>query len=411
LAVAGLATAGDDERSLLAQYALRAGAAVWVSALEEEVRELTTIDPVTRLYDGRYFGQRIEQEIGRAARQGAPFAILVASVDGVDDLRARGRDALADDALLDLAILVGHSRRSMDVACRLAGDEIGLILPDASGLDAMLAADRLRAAAAARISASGPRTLSIGISPYPEAGTGRDALVGSARAALRWARTHGGDRAFLYSAEVAQTLESEERAHVEGDEAFLATVYALAAAVDARDPLTREHGQNVGRIAALLAQELALPAPHIEEIRTAGLLHDVGKIGVADRVLRKETPLTEEDWKEMREHPRVAYRILAGTRLEALRPWILHHHECMDGSGYPDGIAGDAIPLEARILGVAEAYESLVQGRPYQRPVSPEEASEEVSRGSGSKFDPSVAAALRALVHRGEPGVLPRPAS
>lgn len=409
LGLAGLAPPGDDELALLAEYADRAAAGIWIASLEEEVRELSTVDPVTRLYDGRYFRQRLEQEIGRSAREGTSLSVLILGLDGSDELRAQGHDAVADDALLDVAVQVGHNRRAMDVACRLTGDEIAMILPGAAGLDAILAAERIRGAVAAISSATRIGPLSVGIASYPDAGSGREELIAAGRSALGFARSYGGDRAFLYDREVAALLEADEREQIAGDDAFVATVYALAAAVDARDPSTCEHGENVARIAALIARELGLSSPRVEEIRTAGLLHDVGKIGVSDRVLRKSGSLTDEEWEEMRQHPVVAHRILAGTRLEAIRPWILHHHEHVDGTGYPEGIAGDAIPLEARIIAVAEALDAMVQGRPYRAPLSPEGAMQEIAACSGTRFDPAVVGALQALAGRGEPGVLPRP--
>ena len=416
LALCGVPPFEDDQRELLDEYADRCAAAVWVASLEEEVRELSTVDPVTRLYDGRYFRQRLEQEISRASRSLTPLSVVVLSLDGAEDLRAQGRDQAADDALLDLAVHIGHTRRASDVACRLAGDEIALILPDAAGLEAMLVAERVRAAASSGVTMP-IQALSAGIATYPDGGSGREELIASARQALAWARGHGGDRAFLYDREVAAILEAEAKepdaeAGAEGrEDAFVATVYALAAAVDARDPSTHDHGRNVARVASLLAQELGLPTERVDEIRIAGLLHDVGKIGVSDRVLRKAGPLSDEEWEEMRQHPVVAHRILAGTQLDALRPWILHHHERWDGGGYPDGVAGEAIPVEARIIAVAEALDAMVAGRPYQPAVSHAAAMEDIAACAGSKYDPAVVEALRALASRGEPGVVPRPAS
>lgn len=409
LGLSGFADAESVDRASVTEFAERASAAIWIGSLEEEVRELSTVDPVTRLYDGRYFRQRLDQEINRAAREGTPLSVLVLGLDGSDDLRANGRDAAADDALLDLAVHVGHCRRAMDVVCRLSGDEIAMILPGAAGLDAVLVAERVRAAAGAIASHTGLSRLSVGIATYPECGPGREEVISAGRSALGFARSYGGDRAFLYDQEVAALIRAEHNDKIAGDDAFVATVYALAAAVDARDPSTCEHSQSVARIAAGIARELGLSSPHVEQIRTAGLLHDVGKIGVSDRVLRKSGPLNEDEWEEMRQHPLVAHRILAGTRLEDIRPWILHHHERLDGAGYPEGLAGESIPLEARIIGVAEALDAMVQGRPWRAPMSVEDAMQEIAACSGSKFDPSVVGALQALAVRGEPGVLPRP--
>jgi diguanylate cyclase (GGDEF)-like protein/putative nucleotidyltransferase with HDIG domain len=409
LGLTGFADHDAVDRLFVSEFAERASAAIWIASLEEEVRELSTVDPVTRLYDGRYFRQRLDQEINRAIREDAPLSVLVLGLDGSDDLRAQGRDAAADDVLLDLAVQVGQARRAMDVVCRLAGDEIAMILPGSAGLDSVLVAERVRAAARAGVVSLDLGAVSVGVATLADAGPGREEMISAGRAALGFARSYGGDRVFLYDRDVATLVQAEQHDKVAGDDAFVATVYALAAAVDARDPSTCEHSQGVARICASLARELGLASPHVEQVRTAGLLHDVGKIGVSDRVLCKTGPLNEEEWEEMRQHPVVAHRILAGTRLDDIRPWILHHHEQVDGGGYPDGLSGDAIPLESRIIAVAEAFDSMVQGRPWRPAVGAEAALQEIARCSGSKFDTAVVSALQALAVRGEPGLLPQP--
>ena len=139
----------------------------------------------------------------------------------------------------------------------------------------------------------------------------------------------------------------------------------LAETLDMRDVGTARHSQTVGRYAEEIARGLGLPEPHVERIRAAGVLHDIGKLGVADAVLKKPGKLTDEEWVEMRRHPELGARILDHANLRDISAWVLAHHERIDGRGYPHGLPGDVIPLEARILAVADAYEAMTADRAY----------------------------------------------
>jgi HD-GYP domain-containing protein (c-di-GMP phosphodiesterase class II) len=154
----------------------------------------------------------------------------------------------------------------------------------------------------------------------------------------------------------------------------------------------------------MAAEELGLDPDHAERVRLAGLLHDVGKIGVSDALLVKPGPLDDDEWVEMRTHPEIAARLLAGSEFEDLRSWILAHHERIDGSGYPHGLAGDEIPLEARILAVADAYEAMTADRVYSPALCEEAARDELVSGSGAQFDGAVVKAFLRALDR-----LPRP--
>jgi HD-GYP domain-containing protein (c-di-GMP phosphodiesterase class II) len=148
----------------------------------------------------------------------------------------------------------------------------------------------------------------------------------------------------------------------------------------------------------MMAEELKLPAEHVERVRLAGILHDVGKIGVSDSVLTKPGPLTDDEWTEIRTHPEVAGRLLARAEFDDLRRWVMAHHERPDGTGYPAGLAADDIPLEARILAVADAYEAMTADRVYRPALAVDAARGELVTGSGSQFDGDVVEAfLRAL--------------
>jgi putative nucleotidyltransferase with HDIG domain len=170
-------------------------------------------------------------------------------------------------------------------------------------------------------------------------------------------------------------------------------VEALVYAIEARDPATRGHGARVTELAEAIARRLGWDDLRIEGLRLGALLHDVGKLAISARVLTKPGPLDEHEVRLVRTHPIVGARLVAsvGGRLAAL-PYVLYHHERWEGGGYPTGRAGEEIPLEGRVLAVADAYDAMTSSRPYRRAVSAERALEEVERCAGSQFDPAIAA-------------------
>jgi putative nucleotidyltransferase with HDIG domain len=202
----------------------------------------------------------------------------------------------------------------------------------------------------------------------------------------------------ISSAEVpgilARPTRGSDDAHVE-----LATLLSLAEALDVRDTGNTTHCHRVARFAELVARELGLPPESVERIRLAGILHDVGRVGVPDSLMRKSGPLSEDEWARVRSHPEIGARMVETTDFEDIRAWILFHHERPDGRGYPEGRdAARDVPLEARIIGVADAYEAMTSERPYRQALDPDEAAEELRRGAGRQFDEQVVEALLRVV-------------
>jgi len=185
------------------------------------------------------------------------------------------------------------------------------------------------------------------------------------------------------------------------EEGALEAVESLNATVDAKDPYTAGHSQRVQRIAVALGQELGLGREQLDILRFAGLFHDIGKIGVPDAILTKPDRLTELEFEIVKRHPEDGARIVGRLhRLHATVPAVLHHHERWDGMGYPHGLRGDGIPLEAAIVGLADAVDAMTTDRPYSAARSLEEATDEVVRNRGTQFAPAVVDAFVALVER-----------
>jgi HD-GYP domain-containing protein (c-di-GMP phosphodiesterase class II) len=176
---------------------------------------------------------------------------------------------------------------------------------------------------------------------------------------------------------------------------YRASLVALGTALEARDGYTGRHGEETVALAGRVAKRLNLSPERIVEVETVALLHDVGKIGTPNEILRKDAPLDEDEWIVMREHPLIGERILRTVPgLEKVALAVRHEHEHWDGSGYPDALAGDAIPLPSRIVLVCDAYHAMTSDRPYRMAMAPEDAVEELRRCAGIQFDPDVVDAL-----------------
>jgi diguanylate cyclase (GGDEF)-like protein/putative nucleotidyltransferase with HDIG domain len=348
-------------------------------------------DPLTGLYNHRHYQLRLDQEIAHAVRYGEGMSLAVFDVDDFARVNAAGGHAAGDEMLARLAHVAERAVRTRDVFCRTGGDEAAIILPATDPDTALAIAERVLAEARGVIGPNGSRmTASAGIASLPEQASERSELVGRAEAALYWAKTHGKDRAVVFDPALAFDGGVEERVRDLRERADLATVRALAAAVDARDEETQDHSRNVARYARALAQELGLDEATALRLEYAGLLHDVGKIGVPDAVLRKHGPLTADERECMEAHVALGEAILASTTMREILPLVRHHHERWDGTGYPDKLAGEGIPVGARILALANAYDAMRSTRPHRAGLSRSAALQEIDLGLGTAFDPEL---------------------
>jgi putative nucleotidyltransferase with HDIG domain len=169
------------------------------------------------------------------------------------------------------------------------------------------------------------------------------------------------------------------------------TVSSLALAIDAKDPYTQGHSPKVANYAAMIAEGLGLGEEEIEQIRLGGMLHDIGKVGVPEPILNKSGPLNPEEWELMKQHVLFGHRLLEPLQtLSEVRAMVLHHHEMYDGSGYPEGRAGEEIPLGARIIAIADAYDTINSDRTYKKARSAQAALAEIERCAGAQFDPQL---------------------
>jgi HD-GYP domain-containing protein (c-di-GMP phosphodiesterase class II) len=248
--------------------------------------------------------------------------------------------------------------------------------------------------AALDIDGVGPVTVSAGVAMYPTHGTGRDELIRLADSALYWAKTDGKNRVRAYAAESILRANLEQLADTPDRAAQYRAAESLAKAVDERDAYTGSHSQRVGEYSARIARRLGADDSAVELTRLAGNLHDLGKLAIPEEVLRKPDSLSDAERVILERHPQIGYRMLESLGVQPVAEWVLHHHERWDGAGYPNRLAGEQIPLGARIIFVADAYDAMTSDRAYSRAMPPQEALAELERCAGTQFDPAVVKAL-----------------
>jgi diguanylate cyclase (GGDEF)-like protein/putative nucleotidyltransferase with HDIG domain len=391
-----LVQAPDAGNAAVLRWVITMSALVFGGALIGTLQDrITTLaramrtDPDTGMLNRSGLREALDAEIDRARRSKGPLAVIVVRIDGHRPLSSGAGDR---NVVLELvASSVRRVKRGMDHAARLGEREIALLVPECEPNEAYLVAERVRAAARNDLEGlPASITVSLGVACYPEHGATAESVLHAASQGVAAAEQLGRDRTVIYSSEIASlVLAAETRSH-EDRGGNLAAVLALTEVLDIRDAGTASHSQTVGRYSETIARELGLSEELIERVRLAGILHDVGKIAVPDGVLNKPGPLDDDEYEQMKKHPEVGALIVDGADLKDVASWVIAHHERPDGRGYPHGLAGDEIPLEARILAVADAYEAMTVDRVYRGALPVEKAREELRRCSGTQFDPRV---------------------
>jgi diguanylate cyclase (GGDEF)-like protein/putative nucleotidyltransferase with HDIG domain len=371
-----------------------------VAVLRERVERLigrladaARTDPLTGLLNRRGFQELMEVETERALRSSRPLAIVVGDLDHFKHLNDRFGHAAGDLALRRFGEIATFASRRIDAVARIGGEEFALLLPDTEQHAAYLLAERLRRAVKEPSADGDLPTVSFGVASFPTHAADAEALMHAADQALYAAKAMGRDRSVIYNPEVLASVLGGQLDPVAGNE-HLSAVLVLAETLDLRDSGTASHSQTVGRLAALIAKALGLDDARVERIRLAGILHDIGKIGIPDWILHKPGPLEEGEWAEVCKHPEMGARMAASAQLDDISEWILSHHERVDGTGYPRALPARMIPIEAKILAVADSYEAMTADRVYRPAMPAEEAEQELRRHAGTQFDPAVVDAL-----------------
>ena len=352
---------------------------------------LALTDPLTGLGNHRHFHDRLERELADSRAQGYPLSLCLVDIDDFKRINDRFGHPGGDKVLAQLA----SNLRQGGEAFRLGGDEFAILLPGRDEEGARMAAEAIiERIAAVELDPAGPVTISAGIATVPEEELGRDELVRRADSALYWAKEYGKNQVRVYRPDVIEIAELKRLAAGPDRAARFRAAASLARAVDARDAYTGSHSERVADLAARIATRLGIDREQVELTRLAGSLHDLGKLAIPEEILRKPGPLSEAERLVLERHPQIGFRMLESLGVDPVADWVLHHHERWDGSGYPDGVGGDEIPLGARIIFVADAYDAMTSDRVYRGRLTDDEAIAELVRCSGTQFDPEIVAAL-----------------
>jgi diguanylate cyclase (GGDEF)-like protein/putative nucleotidyltransferase with HDIG domain len=366
---------------------------LYQSALLRALRavRLALTDPLTGLGNHRHFHERLARELDHALRYGRPLALCLVDVDDFKRVNDRFGHPAGDSVLSRVATRL----RQTGEAFRLGGDEFAVLLPGCDESEALTAAESI----IARIGALdfgqiGSITVSAGIALAPAHARERPELLRLVDSALYWAKEYGKNQARVYRPDVVELADLRRLASAGDRAARLRAAASLARAADARDVYTGSHSERVAHLASRLAARLGLPREDVELTQLAASLHDVGKLALPEELLHKPDPLTSSEWTTLRQHAQIGFRMVESLGVAPVAESVLHHHERWDGTGYPGSLAGDEIPIAARIIFVADAYDAMTSDRAYRARRSEDEALAEIVSCAGSQFDPAVVEAL-----------------
>jgi diguanylate cyclase (GGDEF)-like protein/putative nucleotidyltransferase with HDIG domain len=356
-----------------------------------EAMRLARTDALTGLGNARHFNERLEEEFEAAQIEERPLSVCLLDVDNFKAVNDLYGHQAGDQVLADLA---GRLRQSGE-AFRLGGDEFALLLPDCDetgGVD--IGQKVVRRVARGERGTRVVLNLSGGVAAIPGSATKPSELVRLADGALYRAKEEGKNRVAANTAGFAGMGELRQIANESDRTARLRAAASLAQAVDERDAYMGRHSIAVGELAARVARRLGLDEATVELTRLAGRLHDLGKLAIPENILRKRGPLSDGERHLLQRHCQIGFRMLDSLGVEPVASWVLHHHERWDGDGYPGGLAHDDIPLGARIIFIADAFDAMTSDRVYRRGLPREMALAELERCAGSQFDPELVEAF-----------------
>ena len=336
------------------------------------------------------FRVQLELDVQRAQRYGTPMTIAVLDLDRFRYLNMKRGYAAGDAVLAAVGELLASRTRALDLTCRAGADEFVMLLSETTLDEARVGLERV-IVELEDIEAGDQRGLSasVGLAGLRQ-GQSADSILAQATLALEGARAEGGGRI-----KISDGTEGEPGQALAPMGANVEVVAALAQALEERDQYTGEHSESVVDLTERVAIELALDSDEVREVRTAALLHDIGKVGIPDEILHKPGPLDAREWEIMRQHPVIGERIMrAIPGMGRIARIVRHEHERWDGGGYPDGLAGETIPVAARIILACDAYHAMVSDRPYREAMPHHAAMAELTANAGSQFDPKVVEAL-----------------
>ncbi len=363
-----------------------------LKAEKKRLENVLMIDELTGLYNHRHFYEVFNSKV---QDNSGIVTIMVIDIDKFRPINELKGHKNGDEILTEIAQSILSVVSNKDAVFRYAGKTFTVIcdldlLIKTEQIAETIRHDIIKNKALQNKTGYLPLSVSIGISSYPQDASDTEIIVQNARKALLYAKSNGRNQVCVYSPSIDSKI-SEYSDDKEKNQLLLDFVYALASAIDLKDNYTGFHSQEVSRYAILIAEEMHLGNAMNYSLKLGGLLHDLGKLAISDSIITKNGKLTKKEYAQVKAHPKAGYDIvkhLIGDN--AAVACVRSHHERYDGKGYPDGLKGNNIPLSARILCVADAFHAMISTRSYRIAMSQEDALAELTRASGSQFDPTI---------------------
>jgi len=391
------------EKEILEHLAGQIAGAIMNAHLYRKIEEQSRYDALTGVFNRRYFDERLDEEIKRRSRHGGIFSLALCDLDFFKHYNDSHGHIAGDGLLREIGRLLKNSIRTVDLVFRYGGDEFVILFPDTELDDAFPVVERVRKSIEEEMKKRKILlTASFGLASWPMDGVVVNEILGAADAAAFLAKRRGGNQCTLFKIPKLPEITTE----LKDEKAIVDIVFSLLAALEGRDIYTAGHSREVNKYALLLGEAIGLSEEELIHLGRASLLHDIGNLEINKTVLCEKGKLSEEQWKKVKEHPVKGAELIGHIPgIYRSRGAILHHHERWDGSGYPSGLKGKEIPLEARILAIADAFSAMVSARLYRPPMSYQEALLELKKEAGKQFDPELVKAFVTTIEK----LLPSP--
>ena len=395
-----------SEISFLESVASIVSIAIKNAELYETIQWEARIDGLTNIYNRRYFTDTFEKLFNENKHSNITLILI-----SFDDFKLYNELYGSDDGdwiLVRFAEILKEVIGSHGIVGRYSGKEFSICLPMCSSREAENLVQDIRTRLSAVLNSSSVATkkfltFSAGICSYPSSASTSTQMFTYANMAVYASKKSGKNKTIVYSQKHKSETNNLSFANMEAlAQEYAPTIYALTAAIDAKDHYTFSHSKNVSYLATQLARAIGLDDEHVEMIRQAGLLHDIGKISIPESILAKTSRLTAEEYEIMKSHVENSISMIRHLpSLDYVIPIAISHHERYDGNGYPRGLAGEAIPIGGRCLGIADAFDAIVSKRPYKEAIPISKALEEIENNLGKQFDPKLGRIFLNLVNTG----------
>lgn len=376
-----------------------------VNRLWGSLSDAARTDLLTGFVNGHGINEVLTNEIERARINTERAGLITVNLTGLRQFNKQMGYEAGDEVLRELGRLLNDSTRRIDTVGRTGASEFVIVLPQTDEHTGFLLAEQILTRMRRGYRERGfALSASIGVAVYPKHASNVEELLQASTAAMNASVALGSDRVVVYSHDLEGAIDGDRLSAPRDGRAQLGTVLSLAEVLDMRDERNANHSAAVAGYCEMIGREMGFSDQRLRRLRLAGMLHDIGKVGIADSILGKPGPLSPSEWDQVRRHPEMAARILAARELTDIREWVLARHEQPDGHGYPRGLSGEQVPLESRILAVAESYDAMTSERPYRPAKTRSEAIAEMGRYAGSQFDGAVVDAFVRAIDRVEAG-------